>query len=305
MDLNQLTTFLTVAQEEHMTRAAAQLHLTQPAVSAQIARLEEELGQRLFDRTSTGMQLTDAGRVFRYYAQAALARLEDGRNALAQLRGLQRGSLSIGGGATATTYLLPALLGRFHASYPGIRFFVREQPSQAVVQAMLDGQLDLGVVTLPLQLSASHPQASRLTVQEWVSDEMRLIVPPGHPLDGRGGFRWDDLAGQPLVLFEAGSAIRGLLDHEMSAAGVDADIVMELRSIESIKQMVAQGIGSAFVSQFALSGSEEGLRCVERPIQRRLAVIYRNDRAQTPAARAFLDLMQQTAPAPQQVASSR
>jgi DNA-binding transcriptional LysR family regulator len=205
---------------------------------------------------------------------------------------MQRGSLSIGGGATATTYLLPALLGRFHARYAGIRFFVREQPSQSVVENVLDGQLDLGVVTLPINMRAAGSETSaRLEVEEWVEDEMRLIVPPGHALHSRHEFEWSDLAGEPLVLFEAGSAVRGLLDHAMSAARIDADIVMELRSIESIKQMVAQGIGSGFVSQFALSGPRDGLRCVEQPIRRKLAVIYRNDRTQSPAARAFLGMM--------------
>lgn len=275
-----------------MTRAAAQLHLTQPAVSAQIARLEDKLGQKLFDRTASGMSLTAAGKLFRGYVQAALAQLEDGQNALDQLRGLQRGSLSVGGGATATTYLLPQLLGQFYARYPTIRIFVREQPSQSVVENVLEGQLDLGVVTLPLNLSTSGPQsAARLTVQAWMRDEMRLIVPPGHPLAAKAHFHWRELSGQPLVLFEAGSAVRGLLDHAMNQAGIDADIVMELRSIESIKQMVAQGIGSAFVSQFALGDPAQGLRCSQRPIIRELAVIYRNDRAQSPAARAFLEMM--------------
>ncbi|AWV90660.1 LysR family transcriptional regulator [Bradymonas sediminis] len=292
MDINQLHAFLAVAREGQMTRAARQLHRTQPAISAQIAKLEEDLGQRLFDRTSTGMVLSDAGRTFRGYAQAALARLEDGRNALDQLRGMQRGSLSIGGGATATTYLLPSILGRFHAKYPGIRFFVREQPSKVVIEQVLEGQLDLGVVTLPIHLSSTGSDVStHLEVEEWVQDEMRLIVPPGHALHGRREFAWSELAAEPLVLFEAGSAVRGLLDRAMSSARVDVDIVMELRSIESIKQMVAQGIGCAFVSQFALSGPGDGLRCIEGPIQRRLAVIYRNDRTQSPAARAFLGMM--------------
>ena len=292
MDLQQLQTFLAVANEGHMTRAAVQLHLTQPAVSAQIARLEDALGQKLFDRTATGMVLTEAGQLFRGFVQAAIARLEDGKVALDQLRGLQRGSLSVGGGATATTYLLPQLLGQFYARFPAIRILVREQPSQLVVENVLEGHLDLGVVTLPLNLSATGPQSpEHLSVQEWITDEMRLLVPPGHALVNQSHFRWQDLANQPLVLFEAGSAVRGLLDHAMNQAGVDARIVMELRSIESIKQMVAQGIGSAFVSQFALNTPSEGLRCVEAPITRKLAIVHRNDRAQSPAAQAFLEMM--------------
>lgn len=95
----------------------------------------------------------------------------------------------------------------------------------------------------------------------------------------------------PLVLFEAGSAVRDIIDRRISDAQIDVDIVMELRSIESIKQMVAQGIGSGFVSQFALGEQQEGLRCVENPISRELAVIYASDRTQSPAAKAFLKMM--------------
>ncbi len=292
MDLNQLHTFLAVAREGHMTRAARQLHLTQPAVSAQISKLEDDLGHRLFDRTPKGMMLTEAGELFRDYAEASLAQLDNGRLALDQLAGLEKGSLTIGGGATATTYLLPRLLGRFHADNPGIRFFVREQSSQQSVEDVLSGELDLGIVTLPIKLaSGSSTASSKLEVEPWVEDELRLIVPPNHPASDQASFAWPDLAGQPLVLFEAGSAVRDIIDRRISEAQIDVDIVMELRSIESIKQMVAQGIGSGFVSQFALGAEQTGLRCVDNPIARRLAAIYASDRTQSAATRAFLAMM--------------
>jgi DNA-binding transcriptional LysR family regulator len=287
MEMAQLKTFVAVAREGNMTRAAAELHLTQPALSAQLARLEEELGQQLFDRTSKGMVLTEAGEVFLDFVRDALTRLNDGRVALEQLQGLARGSLSIGGGATATTYLLPPLLGRYHEVHPGIRFFVREQASAGVVEAVLSGELDLGVVTLPIDSAAG----SRVQVEHWVDDELRLIVPPGHELAEKETFEWRDLRGVPLVLFEAGSAVRAHIDSRMDESGVQPEIVMELRSIESIKQMVAQGIGAAFVSQFALAEGSIGLRCTDGPIRRTLAFVYRTDRSVSPAAAAFIELM--------------
>lgn len=292
MDIARLETFLAIASEGNMTRAAAQLHLTQPAVSAQLARLEEEVGQPLFDRTPKGMALTEAGQIFRVYVEEALASLEDGRLAIDELIGLQRGSLSIGGGATATIYMLPPILGRFHEENPRIRFFVREQSSQESLRHVLSGELDLGIVTLPMAaLEDGRGVASKLVVQPWVDDELRLIVPSTHPLCGKKNFRWKDLDKQPLVLFEAGSAVRAIIDQRIQEAEIDVDIVMELRAIESIKQMVAQGIGAGFVSQFALNNPDEGLRCVDRPIRRQMAVIYRSDRTPSPAARAFLEMM--------------
>jgi|SRR5690554_4974531 len=286
-----------LANEGHMTRAAGRLHLTQPAVSAQLARLEETVGQRLFDRTSSGLVLTQSGQTLLPYAQEALSRLEDAQSALDQLSGLQRGALSIGGGATATTFLLPPLLARFHEANPAIRFFVREQPSQSVVEDVLSGVLDLGVVTLPVRQPAAGDAASgKMHLEQWIDDELRLLVPPRFELSHQRDFGWEELAGLPLVLFEAGSAVRNLIDARLLEAGIDADIVMELRSIESLKQMVAQGIGAAFVSKHALTGSEHGLVARANPLRRTLAVCYRSDRTLPAAAQAFLDLMRQSGP---------
>ena len=217
MDLAPLTSFLAIAREGHLTRAARALHLSQPAVSAQLAKLEDDLGTALFHRTPKGMELTEAGELFQAYAEQSLLFLEDGRQALDALKGLRAGTLSVGGGATATTYLLPPLLRRFHEAYPAVRLYVREQ----------------------------------------------------------------------------GSAVRRVIDAALETAGVEAEIVMELRSIESIKQMVAQGIGSAFVSRFALSGPRSGLVPMEGADQlvRELAVIRRADRRPSVASHAFLGLM--------------
>jgi DNA-binding transcriptional LysR family regulator len=288
MDINQLRTFTIIAREGQMTRAAQILHLTQPALSAQLAKLEDELGTILFDRTPRGMTLTAPGALFLTYVEDALSRLDDGERALKELRGLQQGSLSVGGGATATTYLLPAMLARFHESHPGLRLFVREQASSGVIEAVLSGELDLGVVTLGAKDRVPEPLASK----PWVEDELVLLVPPGHALEGRGTYRWKDLDQLPLVLFEAGSAVRNLIDARLQAEGCRPHIVMELRSIETIKQMVAEGIGAGFVSRIALSNPSDGLRATKHAIKRQLAVVWRMDRTLSPAAKAFVDLLE-------------
>ncbi len=282
----RLHTFLLIAREGNLTRAAEQMHLSQPAVSAQLAGLEQEVGQRLFDRTARGMVLTEAGTTYRAYVEEALERLDAGERAVRALAGLEGGSLSIGGGATATTYLIPSVLGAFHRDFPSIRLFVREQGSQGVAAAVFAGDLDLGIVTLPITGLDRHTLAC-LRVEAWVEDELRLILPPGHRLRERKTFRWPELQGQPLVLFEAGTAVRSLLDGHIEAAGVQVQPVMELRSIESIQQMVAQGIGAAFVSRYALSEQQPGLYCADGRVLRKLAVVTRRDRTASAAARTF------------------
>lgn len=282
MPTPEIQAFLTIAREGHLTRAARRLHLTQPAVSAQLKRLEEEVGAQLFHRTPKGMVLTEAGSLFRRYAEEARTWLDDGKAALAGLANLEQGSLAIGAGATATTYLLPPLIRRYHDAHPGIRLTVREQGSAAVADGVRSGELDLGIVTLPV----SDDRGLELT--PWRADELLLIVPPAHPLAGRSAFGWSDLDGQPLILFEADSAVRRLIDEALEQHAVQADPVMELRSIETIKQLVAQGIGAAFVSRYALMPGA-GLRPrTGHPPRRDLAICRRADRAPSAATAAFL-----------------
>ena len=283
MDTAQLANFLTVAQVANMTRAAARLHLTQPALSGQMKRLEDELGARLFDRQGRGLRLTAAGEAFRRHAAEALRVLAEGRDSLGALGALESGTIAVGGGATSTTCLLPAVIGRFHAAHPGIRFTLREAPSRTIVEAVVAGELDLGIVTLPVPSTLA---GGRIEITPWIVDELVLLVPPSHPLASRRRFRWKDLAGQPLIAFESGSAVRQLLDRQLGEHGVVPSVVMELRSIATITSMVAAGVGLGFVSRLA-DGGERGLRCGDKPLDRQLALVERRDRGRSAAVAAF------------------
>lgn len=282
MELTTLRYFAAIAATGHMTRAARALGVTQPALSSMLRKLEEELGTALLHRTGRGVELTDAGRAFLQHAEAALRQADEARAAVRQVMGLERGSIRLGGGATAITYLVPRTVSRFRRDHPGVRFYMREAGSGAVAHSVLAGELDLGIVTLPM----SAPGAGDLTVTPWVEDELRLIVPPRSPLASRKTFRWGDLSGESVVAFEAGSAVREVIDRAAGAAGVALNVVMELRSIESIKQMVDAGIGVGFVSKFALRTSE-GLTCRDARLVRSLALVKRRDRLPGDAAREF------------------
>lgn len=313
VELTPLRYFKAIAEARHMTRAAETLGVTQPALSAMLRKLEAEVGAELLHRTGKGVELTDAGRAFLVHAEEALRAAGQGVVAVRQLMGLESGSIRVGGGATATTYLLPPVVSAVRRKYAGLRFYVREAGSSTVAAAVLSGELDLGIVTLPVAV----PGMRDLLTIPLVEDELRLIVPPG----GSGGkgrseqgaqgvakgvrplrrgqvaansgawmrgksFRWKDLDGTPFVSFEAGTAVRELIDSAAKAAGVKLDVVMELRSIESIKSMVAAGIGVGLVSRFALA-EDQGMSCRDGKLSRTLAVVRRRDRIPSRAAAEF------------------
>jgi DNA-binding transcriptional LysR family regulator len=306
VELTTLRYFKAIAAARHITRAAEELGVTQPALSAMLRKLEAEVGADLLHRTGRGVELTDAGRAFLTHAEEALRAADAGVKAVRQLIGLESGSIRIGGGATATTYLLPPVVSAVRRAHPGVRFYVREAGSRAVAAAVLSGELDLGIVTLP----SGVPGGRDLLTIPLVEDELKLIVPerrragelekrrgsaatsaanevalPHFGLAGKS-FKWRDLVGVPFVSFEAGTAVRDLIDSAARAAGVTLDVVMELRSIESIKSMVGEGIGVGLVSRFAL-GPGEGLSCRDGKLSRTLAIVRRRDRVPSTAAAEF------------------
>jgi len=277
-----MTQMVEIARFGHMTRAAESLGVSQPALSAALRKMEDELGTELFHRTGLGVETTEAGKVFIEHAKVTIRAGERAREAVRELVGLESGSIKVGAGATATGYLLPAAIHAVRDEYPGLKFSIREAGSLAVAEGVVSGELDLGIVTLPVD----HPRGEELMVVHEISDELMLIVPTGHKLDGRKSFRWGDLEGESVIAFEAGSAVRGILDSAALSHGVNLEVVMELRSIEAIVQMVRAGIGVGFVSRFGIEEGE-GIRAKDGRLTRTLGVVRRRDRFLSHAAGAF------------------
>lgn len=271
-----------IAEFGHMTRAAESLGVSQPALSAALGKLEKELGTELFHRTGHGVEATEAGRVFIEHARNTMIAADQAREAVRSLVGLEKGSIRVGAGATATGYLLPGVIKAVRKEHPGLKFSIREAGSVQVVQGVLAGELDLGVVTLPIE----HPRSAELRIVHEIEDELMLIVPSKHRLNGRKSFRWVDLEGESVIAFEAGSAVRHLLDSKAGSHGVELSVVMELRSIEAIVQMVRAGIGVGFVSRFGIPEGA-GIRCKDGALTRTLGVVRRGDRFLSHAAGAF------------------
>lgn len=282
MELTTLRQFVAIAEAGHITRASQQLGVTQPALSAMLKKLEAEVGAPLLDRTGRGVSLTAAGRAFYEHAQAAVRRADEAVTSVREMIGLESGSIRVGGGATAVAHLLPSVVSTVRRAHPALRFYVREAGSRAVADAVLSGELDLGIVTMPIAGAGSQDLMRVATIE----DELMLILPAGHELEGSDRYTWKQLVGQPLVMFEDGSAVRGIIDRASREAGVALNVVMEVRSTETIERMVGAGIGPGFISRFAL-GDRRGLICADGRLFRELGVVRRRDRMPSAASAVF------------------
>lgn len=289
MEHTQLQSFLRVAEDGSVTRAAEALFVTQPAVTQQIRALERELGVALFDRTGRGVQLTAAGQVLRDYAQRSLALLDECRQVIADLETGKGGRLVLGTGVTTGIFHLPAWLQAFQQAYPAVEVVVRTGRSREVAEWVRERLIDLGLVTSPVE----NPDVHMTGLFE---EEIVLVAPYGHPLADQP-VPAHELAGLPLILFPRGSGFRDYLDHALAHAGIAAQVKMETDSVEAIKGFVAVGLGLAFLPASAVTAevAAASLVCLSLDglpaLQRKTSVIYRNDRYQSAAMRGFLRML--------------
>src|SRR3954451_24055287 len=191
MDLSALKVFLAVAHERSFSRAAAKVHRTQPAVSQAVRRLEVELGEQLFDRSSKNGTLTEAGRMLQNYGQRLVRLAEETESAVRELRDLRRGRVLIRANEAAIHALLPRIV-RFRQRFPDIAIDVRRVPARQIAVEVQQGSLDFGALTF-------HPTEAGLLEVPAGSDELVLLVPPGHSLAGRRQVTMEELATEPLV----------------------------------------------------------------------------------------------------------
>jgi DNA-binding transcriptional LysR family regulator len=284
VDLVLLRSLIAVADVGTISGAADRVGVSQSALSRRLQQIERDMGTELLVRGRNGVELTELGRQVVDEGRALVSRYDRLRSDIGDHLGLDRGSVRVGAGATVTSYLLPAWIAEFRASHPGIRFQVKEAGSREVAADVSAGDLELGVVTLPV--TSRELDSAVLT-----TDEVVLAIPSGHPFASRRVVA-ADLEGLSFVAFEPGSAIRQIVDGALRAAGIEVDIVMELRSIPSILKMVATTGHLAFVSQ--LSMPAEGVSTVKvrgLAISRALGVVTRRGMPLSPASRAFADLI--------------
>lgn len=287
----RLIVFRAVARRQSFSRAAEDLHLSQPAVSKHIQLLEAEWSARLFHRLGNRVELTDAGRILADYAERMAVLTEEVRRVLAEMAGLQRGYLRLGASTTPGLYLLPEVLARFQARYPGVEVTLAISNSADVARRVLNAEFDLGFVGAPAE-------APGLQVRPFAEDEIILIVPPGHALAQSSSLAPEVFAGVTLILRETGSGTRQLVEAQLAQLELRPRRTMELPGCEAVKRGVAAGLGVAFVSRHTVTLEvAHNLVCApEIPawrFSRRLYALTRKDARPTAASLAFLALVLQ------------
>jgi len=245
MDLQKLRAFVAVARAGNVTRAAKQLSLSQPALSKQLAELEEALSAVLFDRLPRGMRLTAAGEVLLRHAERIYAAERAAESEIAELNGLRTGRLSIGASTTIGSYLIPGVFGAFQRAHPEVRLEL-EIANTAAIQALVsDGRIDLG-------LTEGNVPSEQFAVEVVHYDELVAVASAEHPLRKKRKLAPDELASAPFICRERGSGSREVIEAALAERGLELTPAMALGSTEAIKNAVAAGLGVAILSRLTV-----------------------------------------------------
>lgn len=284
----RLQVFHAVAKHLSFTRAADALFMTQPAVTFQIKQLEEQYGTRLFERRHGGISLTPAGEMVLTYAEKILALSDEMETRLAEKTGDMRGPLLVGASPTIAEFMLPRILGEFNAAYPQVRARLIVANSESIESQVAEHTLDVGLIEVPAKLAG-------LTSQVCCADELLVICAPDYPLAGMKSVTPKALAEYEYISREPGSGTREIIDayflaHKVPPASLKMQ--MELGSPESLKGVVATGLGFAIVPRAVVAKEiqlgELIATPLKPPLERSLYLVFQKDRFQSRLARTFI-----------------
>ncbi|MCC6329892.1 MAG: LysR family transcriptional regulator [Acidobacteria bacterium] len=285
MDINQLEVLVTVAREKSFSRAAELLDRTQPAVSQAIRRLEAEIGETLFDRSSKDGTLTFAGEVLVGYAKQMLNLRNAAGNAIRDLRGLHKGKVTISANEHTVFCILP-VIETFRERHQNIKIEVQRGVASRIPKEITAREVELGVISF-------KPNDESLRSVPILTDELRLIVAPGHPLAGQSSVSVKELGNEIFIAHNAVSPYRRKVIETFERNKTTLNIAVELPSLEAIKKLVETGAGVALVPKLAAAGEIEsgrlfGLSVAELKLERKLNIVYRKNSVLSHAAEAFL-----------------
>jgi len=283
MELLQLKYFQTVARREHMTRAAAELGIAQPALSQTIARLEAELGVSLFERVGRGIRLSDFGKAYAQRVERIFQELEQGQRDISAIAAGAQGEIELA--LSVATHLLPDLLNGFRHHHPAIRFHLSQHDVTTMAQQLSRGAYDLCITSPPLH-QEGVASISLLT------EDIRLAVPTWHPLAQRSSIRLQEVAEEPFICLKPEHSLRRLTDSFCQQAGFRPQIAFESDEPSTIRGLIRAGLGIAFVPSLSWRGAVEPTVVVEIPIaeprcQRTIGLSWLSGRTLSPAVEQF------------------
>jgi DNA-binding transcriptional LysR family regulator len=286
LDFEQLETFLEVARLSSFSRAAEKRFRTQPAISAQIRALEEEVGSKLLDRSGGKVSITQSGKLFQKYAEETLEARKTVLTAIAETERVPRGEIIVGANEGTCLHILPEVFAEFKRQYPDVAVNIKRADYGKILESVIDNSVDFGVVSLPVT-------DNRLKVVLIHRDELVIIMPPDHPLAAMGSATLADVANFPLVMPKLGHT-RDALEELFNERRVKPRYAMELDSSELLKRFVAAKVGVGFIARSHVHEDVQAkvLRAIEiadAQIRRDLALVYRKDKALSRAALAFIE----------------
>jgi DNA-binding transcriptional LysR family regulator len=288
MDLDQLHTFLEIVRLKSFSKAAQTCYRTQPAISAQVRQLEQELNSTLFERLGTKIALTTAGKIFAEYAEQILDLRRRAQDAINELERVPRGEVVIAANEATCIYVLPKVFSEYKKQFPNVQLLVDRSYGVRVVEAVTDSLADFGITQLPVH-------EKRLQVADIHSDEIKLLAPGRHPIAARRFVSPRDLIGLTLLLPKSGTT-RTRLNAWLEPVETEIRISMELDSTEMIKRFVMAGLGFSFLAASHCCEEVAGGRLSQvslgpEPMIRRLGLIYRKDKALSKAALGFIQVI--------------
>jgi DNA-binding transcriptional LysR family regulator len=292
MELRQLRYLVALAAELNFTRAAANEHVAQPALSQQIRRLEDELGLALVERTTRQVALTEAGEILVARARRVLAELEAAGTELQALRGMDTGHITIGAMHTMGPVDLSLPLALFHDRHPGVGLTVRENSSEEMAEMLRVDELDLAFLSV-----TERVESHGLGLHQLVSEELVVLLPLDHFLSGRAQVKMAELAEEQFITFRVGARLRELLFAAGRQAGFEPRVTLESNESQRIRRLVARGFGVAILprSDADRPGADVAVaRLVDPSLRRDITLAWREGRRLPPAAAAFLDLARDT-----------
>lgn len=288
MEMHQLRYVVAVARAGNFSRAAEQCHVSQPSLSQQILKLEEELGERLFDRMKREARLTPHGEAFLRRAVRILDEVDAAKREASDARSLLRGRLTIGVLPTIAPYLLPDLLMGFAEEYPGVEIVVQEDTTAQLLELAHAYEIDIALVSRPIQ-------DPRMEVKDLFTEELRLALPPGHPLTRKQTVSLADLEKERFIVMKEGHCLGDQVLSFCERRELTATIRFRSAQLETIQALVRSGAGISLVPAMAATGERQDLpeyRSLPLPRpERKIAAVWPKQRSLGRAANAFLKLI--------------